>query len=286
MQYLELIERRYTGQMTSVEIADFEKLLKTNSALASEWADFNAIANAMSAQASNNLRQEVAASRKELEQEGFFDEIEAQIEAELAAEAAAAKAVATPVPAIKVVKNNLWRRWAVAAGLVGLVVAGWLINERIQHNGLMAEIGRHQQNYKEYSPITMGEGMTGDSTGDSITIRIRTLLEQGQPDSALAVITALDGKEESDIYYEGVAYFQKGNYDKAIYILNDLVMQPTYGQMAVKWQAQWFLAICYHLTDQDHAADRTLRSLLEEDPDRTDKAEIREKARKMLKSIR
>jgi tetratricopeptide (TPR) repeat protein len=287
MQYLDLIERRYTGQMTPTELANFETALKTNTILAEEWADFQLIiAGAISAHENSDLYREVAQSRAALEAEGFFDDIERQIDAEVVAGQLAVASEKIEVPVMKVQTNNLWRRWAVAAGLAGLVMAGWLLNQKIRQNSVSSDIVWHQKNYKEYSPITTGDGMTGDSLGDSITVRIRTFLEKGQPDSALAVIAALDGKEESDIYFEGRAYFQKGNYDKAIYILSDLVMEPVHGQMAVKWEAQLILAMCYYNTNQKQAADRTLQAIVEEDPYRLDKESIRKEAGEILKNIR
>jgi len=128
MQYLDLIERRYTGQMTPTELANFETALKANTILAEEWADFQLIiAGSISAHENSDLHREVAQSRAALEAEGFFDDIERQIDAEVDAEQLAVASEKIEVPVMKVQTNYLWRRWAVAAGLAGLVIAAWFL---------------------------------------------------------------------------------------------------------------------------------------------------------------
>lgn len=259
MQYLELIERRYTGQMTSVEIADFEKLLKTNSALASEWADFNAIANAMSAQASNNLRQEVAASRKELEQEGFFDEIEAQIEVELAAEAAAAKAVATPVPAIKVVKNNLWRRWAVAAGLAGLVVAGWFLRQSSREERL-AELER-----QELIRFGMSDDVRGISANDTFGL-IENHIKNGSLSEAEQLLRQFKGEKDERYYYiKGYFHYQKHEYIVAENALNKVIQEALFP--STRWEAQLLKARCLIRQNKREEAQAELNKLIQTQPE-------------------
>ncbi len=308
MQYLELIERRYTGQMTPTELADFEKSLKTNPILAEEWAGFQTIAGAMSALENSNIEREVAQSRAALEEEGFFADIERQVEAELAAERAATS-VATPavpqlanadvamtatrggreavaadevgVPAMEVVKNNLWRRWAVAAGLAVLIVAGWLISQQSGREEQLAELEK-----QELSRLGLADVARGISANDTFGLIERHIIN-GQLPNAQQLLAQFKGEKDERYYYiKGYFHYEKREYVLAENALNKVIYEALFP--STKWEAQLLKARCLIAQNKYDEAKAALQGLINTQPEKAwenDFKTIKESAEKFLSAI-
>lgn len=207
-KYLSLLQDYHNDRLSPEAKQDFEHQCRNNPELAAEWKAYQTIVRA--AQEKAQADDEIAALQKQLEAEGFFDDVHAAIQQKQQTR----ELVETPANGLKanISRNLLYRRLAVAATFLLAVAGFWLFNKTFSWNDETAQ----------YLPLP-SNATQGFSADNDTLILVQQKLTDHKTDEALALLKAMrppisdDGK-----YLFAWVWFEKGNYDETLLKINEL----------------------------------------------------------------
>ncbi len=252
-QYLDIFEQYTQNRLTAPEILQFKKRLVQDEAFAAEWLEYQLFFQAFEANSAPN-KTELEALHQKLEQEGFFEATRKQVEAEIADQEVPSP-VAIPMSAVK---GGLWRRWAVAAGLVMVLVAGWVWQQSPTRQ--MAKLDQ-----SELVRLGIPRGAKGILRNDTLTM-VGNLISKKQYVEAEDLLSQFRGeKDEIYAYLDTYLKFEKGEIDAAIHSLHEIAQNAAFP--STQWDAEILLARCYIQKNDIASAKETLKKLLSITPD-------------------
>ncbi len=277
--HLDLFERYQRQQMSPAERSSFEQRLSADPDFAAEWQFYQLAAQAVQEDA--RARADTAALQGQLEAEGFFEETHRAIRAEMAAEEAAK---AAPMVAPTAPMQVSWfspavRRWAVAAGLAGLAVVVWLVNDGREREQAVAEaIERHSQ--YDFGLVY------GIADATDTLLLAEQKLKEGKADEAIALLQARVKPWSDDAkYLLARAWFKKGDYNPCIAQLEDILRGGERVFLDMRWKAQLLQAEAFLKTGDREQAKALLDAFLKADADNPNKKELLEIAQKLRQNL-
>ena len=248
-KYLTQIENYLSENISKEEKLDFEKQLSENEELAKEFKLYKNMIGGIDLEGADVMRNELKDIQAKLEKENYFNQKET-----------------TP----KIVKmestkksNKTW--WAVAAGLLILVVAGILFQSpnkmtraealaKFDHSKKASELLEQQIN--EYEGLGMADPERGKK--DTIAQILRQYKEGNYQESYNAATEFLTRYPNDAVaqYYAGMSKFQDGKYGKAVEWLSASTQQK---DASFYDQARWYLALSYTMLNTTVGDDNAVK---------------------------
>jgi tetratricopeptide (TPR) repeat protein len=207
--------------------------------------------------------------RDSLKEEGFMQSVNEQIQRDMAAEQ----------PNLQKIKENAAETyrmiyWLLAIFVLIACLAGvwWLSQTDRTESQLSSELVQLKQDITNIKSL-QALGVTNGAGAFR-------MLNKDMPEAALQLISALPINKRSSetIFIEGIAYVEKGDYPKAITVLQQI---DTTANKEIQLKAMWMRALCHKNINQNDKSRDVLKQLIQQFSNQTPIPPEVTKAKKM-----